>query len=73
MQYKIEALYTYGWDDAEWSEETGGVTKPLRFQSVANAQKELDEFLADVRNAVAAGHTNAEENPNQYRIAEVTE
>ncbi|HEY5504085.1 MAG TPA: hypothetical protein VIK28_02935 [Sedimentisphaerales bacterium] len=72
MQYKIEVIYTYGWDDACWTEETtDGVTRPLRFQTVGSAQKELDEFFADVKDAVAAGDMDIEENPNHYRIVAV--
>jgi hypothetical protein len=72
MQYKIEVIYTYGWDDACWTEETtDGVTRPLRFQTVGSAQVELDEFFADVKAAVAAGDMDIEENPNHYRIVAV--
>ena len=68
MQFKIETLYTYGWDDAEWTEEADGITKPLRFQSVVSAQKALDEFFADVKEAVAAGNMDTEADRNDYRI-----
>jgi len=71
MQYKIEVIYTSGWDDAEWTVETDGVTRPLRFQTVDSAQVELNEFFADVRDAVAAGDMDIEENPNHYRIVAV--
>jgi hypothetical protein len=72
MQYKIEVIYTYGWDDACWTEETtDGVTRPLRFQTVGSAQVELGEFFADVKDAVAAGDMDSEENPNHYRIVAV--
>lgn len=71
MQYKIEALYTYGWDDAGWSEENDGATKPLRFQSIECAQTELDEFLADVKEAVATGYMDTEADRNDYRIVVV--
>jgi len=69
MQYKIEIVYTYGWDDACWTEETtDGVTRPLRFETVGSAQAALDEFFTKVKNAVAAGNMDTEENPNHYRI-----
>jgi hypothetical protein len=68
MQYKVEAIYSSGWDDAEWTEETDGVTKPMRFESVNHAQAELEEFFAKVKAAVAAGNMDTEENPNHYRI-----
>ena len=56
MQYKIEVIYTYGWYDACWTEETpDGVTRSLRFETVGSAQAALDEFFADGKDAVAAG------------------
>ena len=71
MQYKIEVIYTSGWDDAEWTVETDGVTSPLRFETVSSAQAALDEFFADVKAAVAAGNMDTEENHNHYRIVAV--
>lgn len=71
MQYKIEVIYTSGWDDAEWTVETDGVTSPLRFETSSHAQAELEEFFANVKTAVAAGHMDTEENPNHYRIVAV--
>jgi hypothetical protein len=71
MQYKIEVIYTHGWDDAEWTEETDGVTRPLRFETVGSAQAALDNFFANVKAAVVAGNMDTEENPNHYRIVAV--
>jgi hypothetical protein len=71
MQYKIEVIYTYGWDDAEWTEETDGVTRPLHFETIASAQTTLDKFFANVKAAVAVGNMDTEENQNHYRIVAV--
>lgn len=71
MRYKIEALYTSGWDDAEWTEETNGVTRPLRFETARHAQADLEEFFANVKAAVADGSMDIGENPNHYRIVAV--
>ena len=72
MQHKIEVNYTYGWDDACWTEETtDGVTRPLRFQTAGSAQVALDEFFDDVNGVVADGDMDIEENPNHYRIVAV--
>ena len=71
MKFKIEVVYTYGWDDAGWIEETKGVTRPLRFGTVVHAQAALDKFFANVKSAVAAGNMDAEENSNHYRIVAV--
>lgn len=71
MRYKIEVIHTYGWDDAGWTEEASGVTKPMRFETVSHAQADLEEFFANVKAAVAAGNMDTEENPNHYRIVAV--
>ena len=71
MRYKIESIYTYGWDDAGWTEETDGVTKPMRFETVSHAQAELEEFFANVKAAATAGNMDAEENRNHFRIVAV--
>ena len=71
MQYKIEAIYTCGWDDACWTEETDGITRPLRFETISNAQTALDIFFANVKAAVVAGNLDTEENPYHYRIVAV--
>lgn len=72
MLYKIEMRYIYGWDDAGWEEGDGddAELKPLRFHSRSEAQTAINEFLADVKDAVAAGDMDMEENPNDYRIVE---
>ncbi len=71
MQCKIEVIYTSGWDDAEWAEETDGVTSPLRFETVSSAQVALDGFFANMKAAVAAGNMDTEENHDHYRIVAV--
>lgn len=64
--------YAYGWDDAGWTEETNGQTAPLRFESREEARAALDAFFAEVANAVAAGATDMEKHPADYRIVEVS-
>ena len=72
MQYKVEMKYFYGWDDAGWTEETDEASIPLRFESVHQAQAELGDLFADVKDAVASGDMDIEENPADYRIVEVS-
>src|SRR4051794_24715526 len=55
MQYRIELRYWHGWDDACWSEEINGETRPMRFQNIEEAEVAINEFFAGVRAAVAAG------------------
>jgi len=70
MSYKIEVIYTSGWDDAEWTDEMDGVVTPTRFETVEQAQTALDEFFANVKAAVAAGNMDTEEVHDHYRIVE---
>lgn len=71
MQYKIEMRYFYGWDDAGWTDEKDGETKPTRFQNVHHAQVGIDEFMADVKHAVTEGDMDTEAVRDDYRIVEV--
>lgn len=64
--------YFYGWDDAGWTEETDKESKPLRFDSVQEAQAELEDLFADIKAAVASGDMDIEENPADYRIVEAS-
>jgi hypothetical protein len=69
MRYKIEVMYTYGWDDAGWTDEVDGMETPTRFQSIADAQTALDKFFDDVKAAVVSGNIDTEEVRGDYRIA----
>ena len=73
MQFKIELRYFYGWDDANWTEEIDGETKPMRFRDVNYARTVIDEFIADVQVAVAAGNMDAGAVSDDYRITEVND
>ena len=71
MRYKVEMWYMYGWDDAGWTEEKDGVSKPMRFRTKLQAQAELNNFFAEVKNAVASGDMDVEETPEDYRIVPI--
>lgn len=73
MLYKIELRYFYGWDDAGWTEEIDGETRPMRFATAREAQVELDEFFAEVKAAVVAGDMDSEEVHDDYRIVAVND
>ena len=73
MQYEIELRYFYGWDDAGWTEEIDGLTKPLRFDTAEQAQAGMNEFFADVKAAIAAGDMDTEEVRDEYKIVAVNE
>ena len=68
MRYKIELKCVFCWDDAGWTEETDGVTRPLRFATVDEAQEALDKYFAHVKTAVLAGNMDTEAVSDDYRI-----
>jgi hypothetical protein len=72
-RYKIEVIYTSGWGDAGWTEETDGVIRPLRFKTINCAQQALDDFSNHVKAAVAAGNMDTQENHYHYRIVPVND
>lgn len=55
-----------GWVNT-WHEDG----KPLLFNTVADAQKELDELLAEVKAAVARGDMDEEYDIADYRIVPI--
>jgi hypothetical protein len=73
VSYKIELRYFYGWDDACWTEEKAGETKPMRFPNVPRAQRAIDEFVADVKAAVVAGTMDSEAVREDLRITQVND
>ena len=73
MPYKIELRYSYGWDDAGWTDDTNLASKPTRFESVEDAQVALDEFFTEVKGAVSAKNIDSECLTDDYRIVAVNE
>jgi hypothetical protein len=60
-KFMVQQNFGYGWDDAGWTcDDT-----PMRFDSVEEAQAEIDEFIAD---CAAAGMDYGQKD---YRIVEV--
>jgi hypothetical protein len=72
MRYKVEMKYIYGWDDAGWTDETDEDSKPTRYETILEAQAELDDHFAKVKAAVAFGDMDIEENTADYRIVAVS-
>lgn len=61
-----------GWVNT-WTEEDAAAGLPVKvtFSTRQDAQAELDEFLADVKEAVMAGDMEQEYSPDDYRIVPV--
>jgi hypothetical protein len=55
-----------GWKN-NWHEDD----KLLTFKSKSEAQRELKEFLEDIKDEVARGHIDEEYDPNDFRIVPV--
>ena len=70
MKWTVEALFTYGWDNASWQDEEG---KPLVYDSKEEANKAIDEFIQDVHEAVLKGDMDSEVNREEYRAVPVKE
>lgn len=71
--FKIEMNFTYGWDDAGWTETDPDSDKerPCRFLTREAAQAAIDEFIKDQHEAVDAGDMADKYDPEDYRVMEV--
>ncbi len=58
IRWKVECLFAHGWDDAEWTVDG----EPQRFTSVAEAEAEIDEHIAD------AAEAGLEYSRSEYRV-----
>jgi hypothetical protein len=70
MRYKIELKYTYGWDDAGWTDETRHKVEPVRFASAAEAHLALREYFEFRKAAVADGNMDSDAESSGCRIVE---
>ena len=64
MKYKVEQHFAYGWDDAGWTDDD----EPLRFNTVTEAQEEIDEHLGMVAAAVERGDMTDGESKDEFRV-----
>jgi len=63
MLYKVEQEFIYGWDHAPWSDNL--------FDSHDEAQDAIDQYIADIKVAVAAGDMSDDYDPDEYRVAPI--
>lgn len=52
QKWKVEMQFSYGWDDADWGEDTDEGRVPTRFDTKKEAEAEIRTF---VREATADG------------------
>jgi hypothetical protein len=61
-----------GWINT-WSEEVDGVSRPLVYETEAEAQAELQEFLREIAEEIAYGERDPDNgyDAEEFRIVEV--
>lgn len=62
-KFKVEQRIGFGWDDAEWTVDG----QPMRFDSIEEAQAEIDEFINDCLDEGMIYHRE------DYQVVEVHE
>lgn len=70
--YEVQQLTVCdGWVNNWTITEDDGEEIKSQFATYEEAEEELQAFLDDVRDAVARGHIEDEEDPENFRIVEV--
>jgi hypothetical protein len=64
LRFAVETRFIDTWENC-WTDEFG---QPITFASRAEAQAALDDLLAAVREAVAAGDMIEAYDPDDYRL-----
>lgn len=71
-KWKVEHCYSYGWDDAEWTENAGEPDeKPMRFNSKKEAEAEIREHVKMLRYAVKSGNMEGPHFVKDFRAVKV--
>lgn len=60
MKYKIQLLFTYGWDDE--------CEEPEFFDTREEAERSIKSNLESVKESVALGYMEEEYDPEDYRV-----
>jgi hypothetical protein len=63
-RYYIEHNFSYGWDDAGWTEDE----EPLTFATVKQAKQAIREFITEQHQAVADGDMDEKYRLCDYRV-----
>lgn len=67
MRYEVQTRFWLNdWENC-WTEDE----KPWYFNTAEEAQAAIDEFIEDVKQAVADGDMEEEYDPEDYRVMEV--
>lgn len=69
-QWKVEHNFSYGWDDAGWTVSdvrNPTVSKPQRFNSKAEAEAEITEFIKEQNQAYKRGDMDEKYSRADYR------
>ncbi len=71
--WKVETKFSYGWDDACWTETVGMVDRPQRFATKADADAAIDEMIVEQHEAVERGNMQEKYNRADYRSVECSD
>lgn len=67
--FRVEMLFSYGWDDAGWNVDDGSGPKPERFTSVTAANEEIADHCRTMRGAIRAGDMQGPaDKPEDFRV-----
>ena len=71
IQFKVQRLYSYGWDDGFFSDDNGEV--PTLFTSKSEAEKDISEHIDDIKFAIKKGFMDSDslEKREDFRILEI--
>lgn len=71
-QWKVEHKFASGWADAEWRVNSDDEnSSSMLFDTEAEANAEIDEFIADTKEAYRRGDMDSEYNREDYRAVMV--
>lgn len=74
MKYKVQQLFAGGWDDAPWTvTNPDGVSVQMRFNSIVDAQMEIDDFIKDCQDSAELGELDYSYERNEFRVVPAEE
>jgi len=76
MKYEIQhETWVDGWINTSTTEDADGNEIPLIFDTHAEAQTEIDEYMGEIDDQIASGERAADEgyDPDDFRVAEILE
>ncbi|HWY35461.1 MAG TPA: hypothetical protein VNX68_12510 [Nitrosopumilaceae archaeon] len=66
--FEVQTAFIYGWENCWTTTDKDGKLALETFSTREQAQKAIDELIADVKDAVSKGEMEEEYDPEDYRI-----